>query len=553
MPRWIWRACNVAIAVLLVRHVWFIFCVTHALPPLAPPQQRASQRPYADTNADTEALLETTRDNIAPGNWSPLVAIDASALDMEALVAWGLADGYPRGGLRDRARQQRALARLYTYAGAWRSAGVSTPDGRNMHRLRRHIAWRSFDNVLNRRLPGGRSAGVGRRNAGLEMYMRAVCAAEAMACPKYAPEPARPLPPPAERGIPPLVHAPRRVLRALKLPTGFAAAPPLRDARLETCLNALRLRGGVCVLSALDRLPPDLLNVVRGASRFAVARGTGISDTVCGSAAGATAWRSTRHLMNARRNLSWHALVLPATDPPAQRIPRIFHFIHLGGADLSSTALRCIRAWQKHHPGWRTMIWTDERIRQLRLANFAAAARTLAQRSDVVRFEVLHRFGGVYADTDFDCFRNIEHLLAGQRLVLCNEANSNDFMSSGFIAATPRHEVLRRAVVRVQDATLNRKWINQDTGPFFLRSMLGASPDARVLPTNLLFPVPYQDRAQLMINSCYESSCARLFPRAFACHLWSQQALWLRAPKLSLALQAAPTQRKRLEYLLHGR
>jgi hypothetical protein len=88
---------------------------------------------------------------------------------------------------------------------------------------------------------------------------------------------------------------------------------------------------------------------------------------------------------------------------------------------------------------------------------------------------------------------------------------------------------MRRAMVRIQHASLNRQWINQDTGPFFLRNMLEDAdlPFVRKIPTRIMFPLKYRERSQLAEWGCYEQSCAARFPPGtVGVHLWSQGPGW---------------------------
>eukprot|EP01047_Picozoa_sp_COSAG01_P093614 COSAG01_NODE_24711_length_769_cov_2.144776_2_plen_152_part_00 len=99
---------------------------------------------------------------------------------------------------------------------------------------------------------------------------------------------------------------------------------------------------------------------------------------------------------------------------------------------------------------------------------------------------------------------------------------------------------MRRAVVRIQHASLNRQWINQDTGPFFLRNMLEDAdlPFVRKIPTRIMFPLNVRERSQLAEWGCYEQSCAARFPPGtVGVHLWSQGSGWS-APAAAAAAQA---------------
>jgi mannosyltransferase OCH1-like enzyme len=94
-------------------------------------------------------------------------------------------------------------------------------------------------------------------------------------------------------------------------------------------------------------------------------------------------------------------------------IPRIFHQIWLGPKPFPEEHLRYQETWRSHHPGWELRLWTEDNYpRDLRRPEPSERLREPAMRSNFLRLELLWRFGGVYVDTDFECLRSIEPLIA---------------------------------------------------------------------------------------------------------------------------------------------
>src|SRR4051812_34010104 len=72
------------------------------------------------------------------------------------------------------------------------------------------------------------------------------------------------------------------------------------------------------------------------------------------------------------------------------------------------------RTWGDLHPEWEIRLWTEETLpRGCRRQEVYERLRHPAERSDILRIEVLERFGGVYVDTDFECLRPLDPLLGG--------------------------------------------------------------------------------------------------------------------------------------------
>ena len=69
------------------------------------------------------------------------------------------------------------------------------------------------------------------------------------------------------------------------------------------------------------------------------------------------------------------------------------------------------------------MFWTDNRLRDLGRACYSQFDTMYGPDipgiflADFGRYMVLHRFGGVYVDLDYECLKNIEPLLDGCEFV----------------------------------------------------------------------------------------------------------------------------------------
>jgi hypothetical protein len=91
------------------------------------------------------------------------------------------------------------------------------------------------------------------------------------------------------------------------------------------------------------------------------------------------------------------------------RVPRVFHQIWMGSpvpADLRALS----ETWRALHPDWELRLWTDREIADLDFGtrDLFEKATCWAQKSDLLRVELVHRFGGVYVDLDYQCFRPID-------------------------------------------------------------------------------------------------------------------------------------------------
>jgi LmbE family N-acetylglucosaminyl deacetylase len=132
-----------------------------------------------------------------------------------------------------------------------------------------------------------------------------------------------------------------------------------------------------------------------------------------------------------------------------------------------------------------------------------------AQVADLARYELLHRFGGVYLDSLFeisDAFCNyIKERVTQFDLIVssedpcglnCEGNNKVKYISNGFFACIPGCVSLKRIVHPKTLATIdfNSKYINRTTGPYLLRAGINAEKDnVHVIDTPLIYPVWIHD------------------------------------------------------------
>lgn len=93
-------------------------------------------------------------------------------------------------------------------------------------------------------------------------------------------------------------------------------------------------------------------------------------------------------------------------------IPRIIHQIWLGSP--TPRKLRGYsKTWRKYHPEWEIRVWTDRDVDNFDFAcrDVYESATCWGQKSDLLRMEILNRFGGVYVDFDYVCYKPLDLLV----------------------------------------------------------------------------------------------------------------------------------------------
>jgi len=94
-------------------------------------------------------------------------------------------------------------------------------------------------------------------------------------------------------------------------------------------------------------------------------------------------------------------------------IPKIIHYIWLGGKSLPSLEKKCIKSWRKFCPDYEIKKWdeTNFDINSNQYCREAYEAKKYAFASDYIRLHALVEHGGIYLDTDVELFKSLNSFL----------------------------------------------------------------------------------------------------------------------------------------------
>jgi hypothetical protein len=199
----------------------------------------------------------------------------------------------------------------------------------------------------------------------------------------------------------------------------------------------------------------------------------------------------------------------------AQRIPRTFHWVWLGGKPMPEEFVAFRRTWAEHHPDWQFCVWDESTLPPLRNQRWFDHVQSWSQKVDIVSFELLHRHGGIYLDTDFECLRNIEPLLDGVDVFAASEDNVHT--CHGIMGCVPGHPLFERVIDTVEHSIVSQPDGNaaQTTGPMLLTRCFDAwraeGNQATVFGPELFYPYHYTE-----MHRRHET-----FPDAYAAHHWT--------------------------------
>ncbi len=203
------------------------------------------------------------------------------------------------------------------------------------------------------------------------------------------------------------------------------------------------------------------------------------------------------------------------------KIPKIIHQIWLGSPfPAKYQALR--DSWLKQHPGWEYKLWTEKEIDDFGLVNRSMYdyAINYGEKSDIARYEILYRCGGLYVDTDYECYKPLDDAHKAYDFFIGIQPldTGHAQLGIGIIGARQGHPLLRAAIEEISKKQKRPEQIVLRTGPLFFTSLFyqlaPRCQDAVIaLPAGFLYPMGYFEKVS--------DKKRWLRPESLANHLWA--------------------------------
>lgn len=194
--------------------------------------------------------------------------------------------------------------------------------------------------------------------------------------------------------------------------------------------------------------------------------------------------------------------------PVTTMIPKIIHQYWNGKNRPVSLMEEC----RSMHPDWEYNLWTPENIHKIK--NFknkkifhAFSKQQVNGQSDILRFEVLNEFGGIYLDADTYCFRSLDELRKNGFFAGYHDHGNNNIkqvdhgfghlIASAVIGSVKNHPLSKRLVDFLENNPSHAyKPAWRAVGPGHLTRMINscnicnATGDVKIYPFYAF--VPYQ-------------------------------------------------------------
>jgi len=129
-------------------------------------------------------------------------------------------------------------------------------------------------------------------------------------------------------------------------------------------------------------------------------------------------------------------------------IEKTIHYVWLGNKEIPEKQNAFIHGWQKLHPDWEIVKWSEENF-DCNANSWVKAAieqENWSLAADVIRSYVLLNYGGVYLDTDIELFKSFNDLVAENDFFIGYETDF--WFGCAVLGAKKGHRLIREVYQR---------------------------------------------------------------------------------------------------------
>lgn len=199
------------------------------------------------------------------------------------------------------------------------------------------------------------------------------------------------------------------------------------------------------------------------------------------------------------------------------KIPKIIHQIHLGTQPLSGQELKWQRTWKDHNPDWEFILWDDEKLKNINIINKKHVindCNNYSMESDILRFDILYQFGGLYIDTDFECLKPLDRFFNNREFIVCRQNPKGPSICGAFFAATKHHPLVKKLVDGIAKRSITHKGKHcvEKYGPTYITDLIDRSHS---LDPEYVYPFMWDKKHST------KDDLKKIYPRAYAAHWWN--------------------------------
>lgn len=123
-------------------------------------------------------------------------------------------------------------------------------------------------------------------------------------------------------------------------------------------------------------------------------------------------------------------------------VPKIIHYVWLGGGEKKSEHLKNIETWKKVCPDYEIVEWNEKNF-DVNCCDFSKEAyerKKFAFVADYMRFKILYEHGGIYIDVDVDVLKPFDEFLKFNSVL---GFENSAYLGTGTVISKPKQKWMK--------------------------------------------------------------------------------------------------------------
>lgn len=211
-------------------------------------------------------------------------------------------------------------------------------------------------------------------------------------------------------------------------------------------------------------------------------------------------------------------------------IPKIIHQTWKT-KNLPENLKFCVNSWKKYNPEYTYMFWSDKDIdifireKYPQYIDIYSKLTQGIQIADLFRILILHYYGGIYVDIDFECLRPIDFWNMNYSKINIafepKEHHKIDVLCNALIISPKNIDTLLEIIEHGKRIIKkNNREVMNLFGPIAWTNVLYQNQDINILDRNLIYPIPDITANKTLENKYLNKILTRNFNNSWAVHYW---------------------------------
>ena len=192
-------------------------------------------------------------------------------------------------------------------------------------------------------------------------------------------------------------------------------------------------------------------------------------------------------------------------------IPKIIHQIWIGD---KKCPMEWIETWKEKNKKLEHILWNEEKISLLNIKNkdkydYFLSIKEYYSACDILRVEILNKYGGIYVDADSICINSIEDEYFMRKDFFAayeyDRKGCKDRVSNGVIGTIPNHPIMNNYLEKIFKAKRIRpSW--KTIGSVMLTKCIeenGIDNKIEILPICSFYPNNYNKKVAKIVGKIY--------------------------------------------------